>query len=117
MINNIKKGDKVVIYCEDSRYKDIYEVTVKSVGPKYIKVEGVTKDMDVYGRDSLMCTKWQSWRLAPYPTVEDYKMALEEKLIKKGLISELHKYLNIYLETLPIEKIQKLINRYKKKTQ
>lgn len=82
----IKRGDKVFVYTSDTRQRN-YETTVKSVGPKFITVDGVGSWMNKFSKKTLVCEQWSSYQLF-LGTEEEYNNHEETKAERDNLINE-----------------------------
>ena len=85
-IETIKRGDKVYAYSSDPRNAN-YEATVKSIGPKFITIDGVGRWMNKYEKRTLTCEDWccYSLFLGTKEEYENHKMVEAEcdKLVKE----------------------------------
>lgn len=90
-IDELKKGDVVSCISRDSRSGNV-EATVKSIGRKYITVDGVNKSYSKYERETLVCADWSSWELFP-GTLDEYAQHLKDEHEREETIRRINRQL------------------------
>lgn len=90
-IDELKKGDVVSCISRDSRNGNV-EVTVKSIGRKYITVDGVNVSYSKYERESLLCANWSGWELFP-GTLDEYAQHLKDEHEREETIRRINRQL------------------------
>ncbi|MBQ8969214.1 MAG: hypothetical protein IJ064_05740 [Bacteroidaceae bacterium] len=86
-IETIKKGDKVYAYTTDPRNAN-YEGVVKSVGPKFITIDGVGRWMNKFLKATLVCEEWGAYRLF-LGNKEEFEDCQNTKAEREILINEI----------------------------
>lgn len=98
-IETIKKGDKVYAYTSDPRNVN-YEGIVKSVGPKFITIDGVGRWMNRFRKTTLVCEEWGAYSLF-LGSKEEFEDCQKTKAERENMINEvIHKTRNFSLEQL-----------------
>ena len=105
-IETIKRGDEVFVYSSDSRNQN-YEATVKSIGPKFITLDGIGRWMSKFCKRTLVCEEWTSYHLflgtkeeyENFHTTEDERERLAKEIpnLIKGFSLEQLKDLREYI--------------------
>jgi hypothetical protein len=105
--SELKPGDKVILHTSDTRYEDEIHI-VKSVGPKWIKLENFYRKVKFSVLDGRANDEMPGYEILVPQTSEEQ----EFNRVLNYLVEEVAPR---YLNTLPLEKLKHLQRRWTNK--
>lgn len=111
-LKEIKKGDSVYVFSDDSRHKS-FEGTAISVGAKYITVEeGTGGRRWKFDRETRMCVEWSIYYVYKDKSEADARVKREE--MRKFVHQNISRAL-VNMSDEDFETIHDIISKYIKK--